>query len=122
MFNDFLVGANIRMQGMLLDATLDVQEMLTADGASDALSGVNTFVDNFGSSGFSLAQKLGVYAVGIGIATAGIVLAISGGNSTKVAEVKASALPKFIGGLLIFGAIAGVVLLQSVGANLFSLS
>lgn len=116
------MGLAAKMNGFLLDATLDVKSMLEADGASEQLSGLTTMVDNYGSSAFSTGQKLGVYAGALAGVAVAITLMFSGGNNQKVAEVKSSIAPRVIGGLLLFGVIGVIAFLQSMGANLFSMN
>ncbi len=111
MLMETIMGTASKFHGALLTETLDVKEMLSADGASGALAGVTKMVDNYGSSGFSLGQKIGVYAVVLGLVGAGITFALHGRNTRKTVEVKDSALPKIIGALLVFGAIVVVAFL-----------
>lgn len=114
----FLIG----MHGKLLADTLDVQGLLESDGASEALSGVNNMLDSYGSSGFKLTQKLGLFCVAIGVVGIGITLMVSGGNANKRAEIKESVPWKVIGACVIFGAVAVVGFLQSIGVNLFTVA
>ena len=82
------MGFAAKMNGVLLDASLDVKSMLEADGASEQLSGLTTMVDNYGSSGFSLGQKICVYIAGVACLCVAGKLMLSGGNNQSVAEVK----------------------------------
>ena len=116
------MGFAAKMNGVLLDASLDVKSMLEADGASEQLSGLTTMVDNYGSSGFSLGQKICVYIAGVACLFVAGKLMLSGGNNQSVAEVKSSILPRVFGGLLAFGVVGAIVFLQSMGANLFSMN
>jgi len=106
---------------LTLKASLDIEDMLNNSGASkNSLSGVKDIIDDYGAGGFSLMQRLGVYAGGIALIAFGISLLVHSSNAQKLSEAKSSVLPKVIGFLLVFGAVGFVVFFETIGKQLFN--
>lgn len=110
------------IRAKMLTSTLDVEELLSKDGASEAFDGINKTVENVGSSSVHLTQKVGAYCVAFAVLGIGIALLVSGGNAGKRAEVKDSLPAKVAGAVCIFGFIAIVALAQKLGGGLFSVT
>lgn len=110
------------IRAKMLTSTLDVEELLSKDGASEAFAGLNKTVENVGSSGVHLTQKVGAYCAAFAVLGVGIALLVSGGNAGKRAEVKDSLPAKVAGAVCIFGFIAIVAIVQKLGGGLFSVT
>ena len=111
-----LIGAKSKIA--ILDATLDVEKMLNADGAAEGLKGVDSLISNYASIGFKFTQKIGVYAMLIVLVFVGIRLVVHGGNTRKRRKIKDGVPSRLIGALLILGAIGVITLFR----NLFLLN
>lgn len=106
------------IRAKMLTSTLDVEELLSKDGASDAFVGINQIVGNVWSSSVHLAQKIGAYCVAFAVLGIGIALLVSGGNAGKRAEVKDSLLAKVAVAVCILGFVAIVAIAQKLGGGL----
>ena len=97
-----------------------VQDLLSGSGAeSGALSKPNELVENYGRGLMNISKNVFVYALAIGMVAAAIGFIVHGNNQQKLAENKSGLGWKIAGGILGFGAVSIVLLLETIGKNLF---
>jgi len=97
-----------------------VQDLLSGSGAENgALSKPNQLVEDYGRGLMNISRNVFVYALAIGMVVAAIGFIVHGTNQQKLAENKSGLGWKIAGGILGFGAVSIVLLLETIGKNLF---
>lgn len=102
---------------------LDVESVL--EGGSDAMqsggsfSSVSEKVDSIGGGGYHLFRKIGIYGILFALMAGGCALLFS--NSNDRSDVKKGIIWKVVGALVILGAVAITIFLQTAADGLFAL-
>lgn len=108
------------MLNLLLTAKGNVDDVLNNlnNGSNVVNSNLGTTVDKVGATGFSLIQKIGIYAAVIVFVGAGIGFLLSSGQDRE--DKKKGLIMKVIGIVLIVGATGIVGALAAFSGSLFA--
>ena len=122
--NAKILGAKavIGVQRAVAGAKIDLNEMLSGDGAAGdkgALAEVKKQVDEYGKGGFSIVQSAVVYIVAIALLIGAGAIAFYSGNANKREEAKTAFGWRFAAGILAFAGISILAFAQTIGTALF---
>lgn len=98
-----------------------VEDLLSGSGAEgDALSKPSELVEDYGRGFMNIGRNIFVYILAIGLLITAAGFVIHGNNQQKMADAKSGLGWKIAGGILGFGVVSAVVLLETIGKGLFS--
>lgn len=118
-----LAGSFIKSATSTSDKDMNIDDLLSGDGAAGqggSLNELYTLVDSYGKAGFSIGQKIAVFAAGVALIGFFAGLIIHGKNAQKKGESK-EAVPTIVVGVIgIFAVIGLLTLAQNIGGSLFT--
>lgn len=99
----------------------EINDLLNGTGAdSGALSKPDQLVTEYGRGFVNIFRKAFIFILIIGLLGSAVGMIIHGNNQAKIAENKSGFWWKVVGGVLGFGVVSVVILLESIGKGLFS--
>ena len=120
MLERMILAANAGMVKLQTFFTVNVEGLLEATPQPGTpTTKVDDMLKNYGAGGMSIARNIFVYALGICVIVAAILMVLHGRNRQKMAEIKDGLGWQIAGGILGFAAVGFVVFMQTIGQNLF---
>lgn len=105
--------------GVLL--TSSVNDLLSGTGAeNNALNKPGKLIEDYGRGFMNIGRNIFVYVLAIGLLITAGAFIIHGSNQSKLAEAKSGFGWKLAGGILGFGAVSLVILLETIGKGIFN--
>lgn len=116
--NTAVVGSIIAINNKLFFAEDDVTKFLGKSGKSnDSFKKLDETVQKTGNSFYSLLRTIGIIGLVVSIISLGISLAVSK-NATKREENKTHAMFVCLGGIIMFGVLSLVSILNGIGSKI----
>ncbi len=101
--------------------TSNVNNLLNGTGAeNDALNKPGKLVEDYGKGFMNIGRNIFVYILAIGLLITAAAFIIHGSNQSKMADAKSGLAWKIAGGILGFGVVSLVILLETIGKGIFS--
>ena len=118
-----LAGSFIKSGTSTSNEDMNINDLLSGDGAAGqggSLNELSNLVDSYGQAGFSIGQKIAVFAAGVALIGFFAGLIIHGKNAQKKGESKEAVPTIVIGVIGIFAVIGLLTLAQKIGGSLFN--